>query len=646
MRNSLQDLLDDLSRRRKQSISVVADLVMLPLCLYVAFALRLGDWTPNVAPFWSAFIVCVGVAIPTFTRLGLYRQVVRYMGNYSIIVMIKGSLVTATSIGVLSLFTYYTRTPFDPVFPRSVPVIFWLLILLYTSGSRFAVRGYLQRLTRSYTREPVIIYGAGSQGAELVRLLKQQAHYQPIAFIDDDRKLQKSSIDDLIVHPPRLLEKLLKDHDVKQVLVAVSRDSEGRRDIVEFLENFAVRIRLIPDISELMAGTVNVANLRDVGIEDLLGRDEVEPLEHLLSGSVKQQNVLVTGAGGSIGAELCRQILQQEPSMLVLMDMSEFSLFEIHRELTASAEAQGLTVPIGTVLGSVSDVSLMRRTFNRYQVETIYHAAAYKHVGLVENNVIQGIKNNTFGTLYCAQAAMDCGVSKFILISTDKAVRTTSVMGATKRMSEMILQALQQESEKTRFAMVRFGNVLGSSGSVVPLFSEQIDRGGPLTVTHPEVTRYFMTIPEAAQLVLQAASMGDAGDIFMLDMGQPIKIIDLAYRMVRLKGLSVKNKEHPLGDIEIEFTGLKPGEKLHEELLVGGGVTGTEHRKIMRAQDSYLPWTELRGALATLEQACDTFDYGAIKQFLEGLVEGADLEAQLEELSPLADNVVSLKRPE
>ena len=646
MRNSLQHLLDDLSRRRKQSISVVADLVMLPLCLYVAFALRLGDWTPNVAPFWSAFIVCVGVAIPTFTRLGLYRQVVRYMGNYSIIVMIKGSLVTATSIGVLSLFTYYTRTPFDPVFPRSVPVIFWLLILLYTSGSRFAVRGYLQRLTRSYTREPVIIYGAGSQGAELVRLLKQQAHYQPIAFIDDDRKLQKSSIDDLIVHPPRLLEKLLKDHDVKQVLVAVSRDSEGRRDIVEFLENFAVRIRLIPDISELMAGTVNVANLRDVGIEDLLGRDEVEPLEHLLSGSVKQQNVLVTGAGGSIGAELCRQILQQEPSMLVLMDMSEFSLFEIHRELTASAEAQGLTVPIGTVLGSVSDVSLMRRTFNRYQVETIYHAAAYKHVGLVENNVIQGIKNNTFGTLYCAQAAMDCGVSKFILISTDKAVRTTSVMGATKRMSEMILQALQQESEKTRFAMVRFGNVLGSSGSVVPLFSEQIDRGGPLTVTHPEVTRYFMTIPEAAQLVLQAASMGDAGDIFMLDMGQPTKIIDLAYRMVRLKGLSVKNKEHPLGDIEIEFTGLKPGEKLHEELLVGGGVTGTEHRKIMRAQDSYLPWTELRGALATLEQACDTFDYGAIKQFLEGLVEGADLEAQLEELSPLADNVVSLKRPE
>jgi len=646
LRNSLQDLLDDLSRRRKQSIAVVADLVMLPLCLYVAFALRLGDWTPNVAPFWSAFIVCVGVAIPTFTRLGLYRQVVRYMGNYSIIVMIKGSPVTATSIGVLSLFTYYTRTPFDPVFPRSVPVIFWLLILLYTSGSRFAVRGYLQRLTRSYTRQPVIIYGAGSQGAELVRLLKQQAHYQPIAFIDDDRKLQKSSIDDLIVHPPRLLEKLLKDHDVKQVLVAVSRDSEGRRDIVEFLENFAVRIRLIPDISELMAGTVNVANLRDVGIEDLLGRDEVEPLEHLLSGSVKQQNVLVTGAGGSIGAELCRQILQQEPSMLVLMDMSEFSLFEIHRELTASAEAQGLTVPIGTVLGSVSDVSLMRRTFNRYQVETIYHAAAYKHVGLVENNVIQGIKNNTFGTLYCAQAAMDCGVSKFILISTDKAVRTTSVMGATKRMSEMILQALQQESEKTRFAMVRFGNVLGSSGSVVPLFSEQIDRGGPLTVTHPEVTRYFMTIPEAAQLVLQAASMGDAGDIFMLDMGQPIKIIDLAYRMVRLKGLSVKNKEHPLGDIEIEFTGLKPGEKLHEELLVGGGVTGTEHRKIMRAQDSYLPWTELRGALATLEQACDTFDYGAIKQFLEGLVEGADLEAQLEELSPLADNVVSLKRPE
>ena len=438
----------------------------------------------------------------------------------------------------------------------------------------------------------------------------------------------------------------MRKHGVKEVLVAFDGDPQSRRRILEFLEGFSLRVRLIPDISDLMSGAASLANLRDVGIEDLLGRDEVEPLPHLLAGSVNHKNVLVTGAGGSIGAELCRQIIQQNPSMLVLLDVSEFGLFQIERELQKTSKAFGLNVPIATVLGSVTDSSLLKRSFARYQIETLYHAAAYKHVSLVENNVIQGIKNNTFGTLFAAQAAMDCGVKKFILISTDKAVRTTSVMGATKRMAEMILQALQDESDTTQFAMVRFGNVLGSSGSVVPLFTEQIDQGGPVTVTHPDVTRYFMTIPEAAQLVLQAASMGNSGDIFLLDMGQPVRIVDLAKRMVRLKGLSVKDDEDPQGEIAIEFTGLKPGEKLHEELLVSGNVTGTGHRKIMRAQESYPSWPDLRGSLNTLEQSCDAFDYAAIKAFIEGLVEGSDLVSQLGDLAPISSNVVSLKRPD
>ena len=325
---------------------------------------------------------------------------------------------------------------------------------------------------------------------------------------------------------------------------------------------------------------------------------------------------------------------------------SEYGLFEIQRELMALAEKESLGAPIAAVLGSVTDSALLHRTFARYQVETVYHAAAYKHVSLVENNVIQGLKNNTFGTLYCAQAALDCGVSNFILISTDKAVRTTSVMGASKRLAEMILQALQEESEETRFSMVRFGNVLGSSGSVVPLFTEQIENGGPVTVTHPEVTRYFMSIPEAAQLVLQASSMAQGGDIFILDMGEPVKIVDLAYRMIHLKGYSIKgedNTDGDDGDIVVQFTGLKPGEKLYEELLVSGDVEGTDHRKIMRAQDGHLPWTELRGALNTLEQACDTFDYDAVKTFIEGLVEGASLETQLGDLTPRAA-VVALNK--
>lgn len=632
----MDKLLDELSRRSKQTIAILADMVMLPIALWSAFALRLGEWSPEVLQFWPAFVVSAVVAIPVFLRLGLYRQIIRYMGNYAMLAVVKGTVVAALAVAAVPFIFQLTG------FPRSVPVIFWMLALLYVGGTRFALRSYVQNRNRGKTREPVIIYGAGHQGVELARVLLQQDQYLPIAFLDDNRKIQRSSIDGIYVYAPQALGQLLRDSNVKQVFVAVSKDAQGRRSIIEYLENFSVHVRLIPEIGDLLTGRVTLANVRDVGVEDLLGRDEVEGLPHLLERSVSARVMMVTGAGGSIGSELCRQILRQKPKLLVLLDQSEYALYEIHRELSALNDAAEQSVPLAAVLGSVTDKALLRQTFRRYNVETVYHAAAYKHVTMVEDNIIQGLKNNTFGTQYCAEAAMECGVENFILISTDKAVRTTSVMGASKRLAEIVLQALQERSDGTRFSMVRFGNVLGSSGSVVPLFAEQIDKGGPVTVTHPEVTRYFMSIPEAAQLVLQAASMAQGGDVFLLDMGKPIKILDLAHRMIRLKGHTLRNDMYPQGEISIEFTGLRPGEKLHEELLVGDDVTGTDHRKIMRAQENFISWHQLRGGLKHLEEACDLFDYEKVKTFVGGLVKGLDLEEQLDQLSPRAD-VVTLQ---
>jgi FlaA1/EpsC-like NDP-sugar epimerase len=512
------------------------------------------------------------------------------------------------------------------------------------SGSRFFVRAYFQQLnSKLNATASVVIYGAGSKGVELARVLQQQGDYAPVAFLDDDKKLQKRIIDGLYVYPPRHLGRLLHDTDATQVFVAVnSTEALDRRRIIEFLEPYRVRVRLIPDVVELISGRQSIANIRDVELEDLLGRVEVDPLPHLLQGSVRGRCVMVTGAGGSIGSELCRQIIRQRPRLLVTLDVSEFGLFQIQRELKRVCADEGLQAPVVAVLGSVTNRPLVARTVETYHVETLFHAAAYKHVELVEHNVIQGIQNNTFGTLYTAQAAIEGGVKHFILISTDKAVRTTSIMGASKRLAEMVLQALQEQCADTRFSVVRFGNVLGSSGSVVPLFLEQIQHGGPVTVTHSDVTRYFMTISEAAGLVLQAASMSRGGDLFLLDMGEPVKILELARRMIHLKGYTIKDEHHPDGDIAIEITGLKRGEKLHEELLVGEAVAGTEHRKILRAEESFVSWPELRGALATLEEACADYDYDAIKAFIEGLVEGADLAAQLGGLYRSAE-IIALK---
>lgn len=640
MNDMINEFLEQLPRRRKQAIAVLVDAVALPLALWTAIALRLGEVNPEVAHFWPAFVVSSLVCVPVFGALGLYRHVVRHMGNHALMAVLKGATITAVVVAAVAYMVPLKG------FPRSVPIIFWVLALLYVSGSRFVVRAYFQRLqSKLNSTSSVIIYGAGSKGVELARVLQQQGDYEPIAFIDDDRRLQKRIINGLYVHPPRYLGRLLQDTDATQVFVAVnSTEAQNRRRIIEFLEPFQVRVRLIPDVVELVSGRQSIANIRDVELEDLLGRVEVDPLPHLLQGSVRGRCVLVTGAGGSIGSELCRQIVRQRPRLLVTLDVSEFGLFQIQRELKRICADEGLQAPVVAVLGSVTNRNLISRTLETYHVETLFHAAAYKHVELVEHNVIQGIMNNTFGTLYTAQAAMAAGVRNFILISTDKAVRTTSIMGASKRLAEMVLQALQEETAQTRFSMVRFGNVLGSSGSVVPLFLEQIQQGGPVTVTHSDVTRYFMTITEAAGLVLQAASLSRGGDLFLLDMGEPVKILELARRMIHLKGYTLKNEYNPDGDIAIEITGLKPGEKLHEELLVGESAAGTEHRKILRAEESYLSWAELRGSLATLEEACAAYDYDAIKTFIEGLVEGADLAAQLGGLYRSAE-IIALKPP-
>ncbi len=622
----MDGFIGNLSRRQKKALALLADSIALPVALWTALGLRIGDWSLNIGALWPAFAAAL-CCIPALAYFGFYRQVVRYMGGRAVWMVAEGVTIGALMIAVVAYMVPLAG------FPRSVPMMFWLLCVFYIVGGRSAVRSLLRWHHEGlHPREPVIVYGAGERGVELVRSLLRQGEYRPVAFVDDDKALQHRVIDNLYVHPPSSLARLLRDTRARQVLVAVGgrSSSTARRRILRYLEPFGVRVRLLPDIGDLMLDRDGgLPEVRDVDIRDLLGRSEVDPLPHLLCKSVKGCSVMVTGAGGSIGAELCRQIVRQRPRRLVLLDQYEYGLFQIQGELHELCAAEGLDVAIIGVLGSVTNRPFIYWCIAAHEVETLYHAAAYKHVGIVENNVIQGLKNNAFGTLYTAEGALAAGVKDFILISTDKAVRTTSAMGASKRLAEMILQALQRTSPHICFSIVRFGNVLGSSGSVVPLFRQQIKHGGPVTVTHPDATRYFMTIQEAAQLVLQAASLGRGGDVFVLDMGQPVKIMELAERMAAIKGHRLQTKQEPYGDIKVEFIGLRPGEKLHEELLIGEDVTGTEHRRIMRAEESFVPWEELRVALKSLERACDSYDFDAVRAFTEGLVGGTDLESLL-----------------
>ncbi|GAB1268516.1 nucleoside-diphosphate sugar epimerase/dehydratase [Aurantivibrio infirmus] len=453
-------------------------------------------------------------------------------------------------------------------------------------------------------REPIIIYGAGHGGFQLANAL-QGSKYKVAGFVDDNPRIRGTIMRGLKVSNPKKLPRLVKTFGVKHILLALGNAPRSKRSsIIKQLEALEISVKTIPDMNDILAGKSKIEDIRDVDVEDLLGRDQVMPVPMLLSACITNKNVFVSGAGGSIGSELCRQILKQSPTRLVLFELNEYNLYKAEAELTEIIASHGYQIELVSILGSAQNKSQLKRVFESYNINTIYHAAAYKHVPLIEKNIIEGVKNNVLGTWFCALAAIDANVDSFVLISTDKAVRPSNVMGASKRLAELSLQALAENQKVTRFTMVRFGNVLGSSGSVVPLFRKQIHNGGPVTVTHPEITRYFMTIPEAAELVLQAGSIGTGGDVFVLDMGQPVKIVDLAKRMIQLSGLSLKDESNENGDIEVKFSGLRPGEKLFEELLIGKNVTSTSHPRILRAEEKHLKYSEIKIILEDLEKSC------------------------------------------
>jgi FlaA1/EpsC-like NDP-sugar epimerase len=609
-----------IERSYKRLIMICVDLVALPLALWSGYALRLSEWWPEnyLIESWWLFFVMPVIGVYIFMRLGLYRAVVRFMGAQAIWAIFKGVLLLALVSWALAFIF-----KIDP-FPRSVPINFALAALVYVGGSRLLIRHYYHWAVKRYAnKDAVLIYGAGGAGIQLATALSDGREFYPVGFIDDDKALWGSTIKGLPVHSPYDIERLVEESSIKHILLAVPQaTNRERKQMLEKLEGFNVHVQTIPSMPELLSGEASIEQLREVHIEELLGRDPVPPMPSLMAKCIKDKVVMVTGAGGSIGSELCRQVIEQQPKCLVLFEVSEFALYNIEHELLLRLKDKESSIPLYSLLGSVVDRNRIKTVINHFGVNTIYHAAAYKHVPLVEHNVVEGVSNNIFGTQIIAEEAAQSGIDHFILISTDKAVRPTNVMGATKRFAEMILQNLAAENTKTIFSMVRFGNVLGSSGSVVPLFRKQIKEGGPITVTHKEITRYFMTIPEAACLVIQAGSMAKGGDVFVLDMGESVKIVDLAKRMIQLSGLELKTTENPDGDIEINYTGLRPAEKLYEELLVGDNVAGTEHSKILRANEIYLSADELSERLLEMRQACENHDRETLRDILKVAVAG------------------------
>lgn len=613
-----QDLLQ-LPRNAKKLIFLAADAVFLSGLFYLAYRLKVGiDAVQGLNNL--VFGLAALTALPVFIRVGLYRAVIRYMGTKALYAIIKAVSIAALILaGVMASFA-------QGLLPHSVLLIYWALAVLYVGGSRFLVRDYIQgKRHHRHTKERVAIYGAGSSGVELAAGLMSGREYQPVCFIDEKGDLVDTLVKGIRVYNPDRLPLLIKQMDFTQVLLAIPSASRARRrEILAQLEPLPVHVRTIPGLADLVSGVAQVDDIQEVDIADLLGRDPVPPNVNLLAKCITAKSVMVTGAGGSIGSELCRQIIMLHPSRIVLFEASEYALYKVERELDALRKANiGLRhIEIQCVLGSVTHRRRVESVIRSFSVNTIYHAAAYKHVPLVEHNPIEGVQNNLFGTWRTAEAALAAGVETFVLISTDKAVRPTNVMGATKRMAELVLQGMATRSKTTRFCMVRFGNVLDSSGSVVPLFRQQIRNGGPVTVTHSEITRYFMTIPEAAQLVLQAGSMGKGGEVFVLDMGESVKIADLARRMIKLSGLEVLDTECPSGDIEIVYTGLRPGEKLYEELLIGDNVSGTEHPRIMRVMESEMPWADLAEILQSLDKGCIQFNSEKVRGLLQSAVSG------------------------
>ena len=594
----------------KRIISVFLDAVFVLLAIWGALMLRLENTAIfYTSSYWQVALLIVPVSIAIFVNFGLYRAILRYLSAKAI-----WSIVTAVaaSTACLMISDFFLSASL----PKTVPVIYFALALMFIGGSRLLLRAIYSSLIGE-VKQSVIIYGAGSAGRQLSIGLTSGADYKPVAFIDDDSAKQGSIIQGIKVIGIDQVHRVLKNENVRKILLALPSVTRAeRKAILSQLERFGVEIQTIPCIKDVIEGRASSDEIRDVEIEDLLGRDPISPRPELMQANIYHKVVMVTGAGGSIGSELCRQIIQLHPTTLVLFELSEYGLYAIDRELQALADSLHVNVEIVPLIGSVQRVNRLENVMKAFNVDTVYHAAAYKHVPLVENNTVEGVRNNIFGTMYCAQAAIAANVETFVLVSTDKAVRPTNIMGATKRMAELVLQALSKEQSSTRFCMVRFGNVLGSSGSVVPLFRKQIKDGGPITLTHNDITRYFMTIPEAAQLVLQAGAMGKGGDVFVLDMGEPVKIYDLAAKLIRLSGLELKDKMNPHGDIAITTTGLRPGEKLYEELLIGDNVDETSHPRIMTAQELMLSWDELNTIIKQLDRACHEFDHQAIRDIL------------------------------
>jgi FlaA1/EpsC-like NDP-sugar epimerase len=615
-----------LPRGTKRALALLVDASLCVLTVWFSYCLRLDGWVILQGVEWLPAIVSLVVALPIFIVLGLYRAIFRYAGLSAFMTVVK-----AVAIYALAFMTIFTAISVPGV-PRTVGILQPLLLLIAIGLSRMWTRYWLgnayQRLLSRSALAKVLIYGAGASGRQLAGALANSSELNVVGYLDDDRHLHGSIMGGLPIYNPVDLPGLVEASDVRDVLLALPNATRQRRnEILEEMRKARVVVRTMPDLTALAQGLISITDLRELDIEDLLGRNIIAPDQALLDRNIRDKVVLVTGAGGSIGSELCRQILKNRPASLLLVEQNEFGLYAIHGELEKSALTIGDTdIRVIPFLASVRDGQRLRQIMAAWKPHTVYHAAAYKHVPLVEYNPTEGIKNNVLGTVAAARAAQDCGVENFVLISTDKAVRPTNIMGASKRLAEMVLQAIDAEEPadgpRTNFSMVRFGNVLGSSGSVVPLFRQQIHDGGPVTLTHPEITRYFMTIPEASQLVIQAGAMSTGGDVFVLDMGEPVKIADLARRMVELSGLTVRDEENPEGDIELHITGLRPGEKLYEELLIGDDPQPTPHRRIMRAREDFLIWPDLSKKLAALEKALDDNDIPLARKMLETLVSG------------------------
>ena len=608
-----------LPRFAKRFIVLTVDVSICTLTVWLSLCLRLGELVVLSGNFlWLSF-TAIAISIPLFVLSGLYRSIFRFSGWPALLTVARAVFV----YGIL-FSTIVTAIGVQDV-PRTIGVIQPLLLLFFVGSSRAFARYWLggeyESLLSRSNRPRFLVYGAGAAGRQLVDALANSPEMQVVGLLDDDPRLHGHVLNGKPIYSPADLPNLASTLTLKGVLLAMPQLTRYRRnEILRAVSLARVSVRTLPNLSDLAQGRVVVSDLRDLDVDDLLQREPVVPNHLLLSMKTRTKTVLVTGAGGSIGSELCRQVLSLGVGRLLLVEQSEFALYKMHQELIGQdAGSRDVTVPL---LASVQDYERMREIMETWRPDTVYHSAAYKHVPLVEHNPSEGIKNNVIGTFRTAQAAAEFGVSDFVLVSTDKAVRPTNIMGASKRLAELVLQALSQVNPKTRFSMVRFGNVLGSSGSVVPKFRQQIREGGPITVTHPEVTRYFMTIPEAAQLVIQAGAMAKGGDVFVLDMGEPVKVMDLARRMVELSGFSVRDEENPEGDIEIQVVGLRPGEKLYEELLIGDNPMATSHPRIMRAKDEFIAWDELEVKLRALEMALSVNDVGLILAMLKELVDG------------------------